>query len=237
MVSNDQRFRLQKFIAKPLPINTKVPIVWGEPIDYDPPAWKNHRNSGPRLCRRSALGIVEDVIIHPDTGRVEALWVKPLTLPYAHAVLPVDSIVSWKKHLYVKGEGALAEPDEIIRIAEILNRKERFVGNNVRGESGKEYGKVYDLDFDTRKMTLRYLFVENHFLFLGSKAFFPLRQRHPGAPRCDRRERRGGKACRRGGTGRSAQRGAGCLVITKKVRLLISNAWKSEDGLFDNEFS
>ncbi|MBI5421844.1 PRC-barrel domain-containing protein [Candidatus Peregrinibacteria bacterium] len=119
------------------------------------------------------LGIVEDVIIHPDTGKVEALWVKPLTLPYAHAVLPVEGILSWKKHLYVSGEGALSEPDEVIRIAETLSRKEGFVGNRVRNESGKGFGRVYDLDFDTRNMTLRYLFVDKSFLgFRFQRRFF-----------------------------------------------------------------
>lgn len=119
------------------------------------------------------LGIVEDVIIHPDTGKVEALWVKPLTLPYAHAVLPVEAILSWKKNLYVSGDGALSEPDEVIRIAETLSRKEKFVGNRVRSESGKGFGRVYDLDFDTRSMMLRYLFVDKSFLgFKFQRRFF-----------------------------------------------------------------
>jgi len=113
------------------------------------------------------LGQVEDIIIHPDTGRVEGLWVKPFTLPMRHAVLPSEGIVAWKKNLYVKDEGAFADPEEIIRISEILARKIRFVGNRVKSESGKRFGRVFDVDFDDRKMYLRYLFVQKTFLFFG----------------------------------------------------------------------
>jgi len=118
------------------------------------------------------LAIVEDVIIHPDTGKVEGFWVKPLTLPFRHAVLPWEGVVAWKRHLYIRDEQAMAEPDEIIRISEILARKTYYMGNRVRTESGKSLGKVFDLDFDESKMLLRYLFVRKSFLLFSMAAQF-----------------------------------------------------------------
>jgi sporulation protein YlmC with PRC-barrel domain len=120
----------------------------------------------------AVLAVVEDLIVHPDTGKVEGFWVKPLTLPFRHAVLPWEAVVAWKQHLYVKNEQAMAEPDEVIRIADILARKTYFVGSRVETESGKSLGAVFDLDLDDRKMTLRYLFVQRSFLFFHSEPRF-----------------------------------------------------------------
>lgn len=119
-----------------------------------------------------ALAIVEDLIVHPDTGKVEGFWVKPLTLPLKHAVLPWESVVAWKRNLYVKDDQAMAEPEEIIRISEILSRKTYYIGNKVKTESGKRLGKVFDLDFEEQKMFLRYLFVQKSFLFFSSAPQF-----------------------------------------------------------------
>jgi sporulation protein YlmC with PRC-barrel domain len=118
------------------------------------------------------LGLLGQPIIHPDTGKIEAFWVKPLTLPIKQGVLLVDDITEWKKYLYIRDERVIAEPNEVIRIAEILDRKEYIFGNRVKGESGKGYGRVLDADFDDRKMYLRYLHVRRSWLFLAGKTRF-----------------------------------------------------------------
>lgn len=112
------------------------------------------------------LAILGQPIIHPDTGKIEAFWVKPLTLPFRQGVLLADDILEWKKYIYIKNDRAIAEPDEVIRISEILDRGSLFLDNRVVGESGRGYGKVFDLDFDDRIMYLRYLFVRKSFLFM-----------------------------------------------------------------------
>jgi sporulation protein YlmC with PRC-barrel domain len=120
------------------------------------------------------LAMVEDLIVHPDTGKVEGFWVKPKTLPLSHAVLPMEGVVAWKRSLYVKDDQSLSEPEEVIRIADILSRKAYFVGNKVKTESGTPLGKVFDLDFDDRKMFLRYLFVRKSLsLFRPAVRFVP----------------------------------------------------------------
>jgi len=111
------------------------------------------------------LARVEDLVIHPDTGKIVALWVKPLTLSFRYGILLTDDIIAWKRHVYIKDERVIAEPEEVIKIADILARKTYFLGNRVRGESGKAYGRVFDVDFDDKTLYLRYLFVRKSFLF------------------------------------------------------------------------
>lgn len=120
----------------------------------------------------TALAVIQDVVIHPDTGKIEAFWVKPLTVPIRHGILLADDIVAWKKNLYIKDERVIAEPEDVIRVSDILSRRTYFIGNKVKGESGKVYGRVFDLDFDDKTLYLRYLFAHRSFLYFKYKPCF-----------------------------------------------------------------
>jgi sporulation protein YlmC with PRC-barrel domain len=110
------------------------------------------------------IAFVQDVIINPDTGKLEALWVRPMLLPIAFGILDFNDIVEWKRNLYVRSENVIAEPGEIIRINAILDRNISFMKNNVVSESGEALGKVVNLDFDSRDGILRHLYVQKGFL-------------------------------------------------------------------------
>ena len=110
------------------------------------------------------LAILRDVIIDPDTGKIEGFWVKPLTLPVKNAVILSDSVLEWKKNVYIKDDREIAEAEDIIRISELLSRNTFFIGNSVVSESGQMLGRVNDLDFDTSKMYLRNIYSEKSLL-------------------------------------------------------------------------
>ncbi|MBU1017980.1 hypothetical protein KKA33_03040 [Patescibacteria group bacterium] len=110
------------------------------------------------------VALLQDMIIHPDTGKIEGFWVKPLMLPVNNAVIPSESILEWKKNVYIKDEREIAEPEDIIKITEILSRDILFTGNQVKNEAGVTIGRVFDLDFDTEKLYLRNLYTEKSFL-------------------------------------------------------------------------
>ena len=110
------------------------------------------------------LAVIQDIIIHPDTGKIEGFWVKPLTLPIKNGILQSDAILEWKKNIYIKDDKEIAEPDEIIRISEILSRETYFIGNTVKNESDEILGKVFDIDFDSKKLYLKNLHIEKSFL-------------------------------------------------------------------------
>lgn len=112
----------------------------------------------------TAIALLQDIIIHPDTGKIEAFWVKPLTLPLRNAIIQSDSILEWKKKIYIKDDREIADPEDIIKVSEILSRNTIFIGNQVKNEAGKMYGKVYDLDFNVDKLYLRNLYIQKSFL-------------------------------------------------------------------------
>ncbi len=110
------------------------------------------------------LAMIQDIIIHPDTGKIEGFWVKPLTLPIKNGILQSDAILDWKKNVYIRDNREIAEPDEIIKISEILLRETYFIGNLVKNESDEILGKVVDIDFDSKKLYLKNLYIEKSFL-------------------------------------------------------------------------
>lgn len=122
----------------------------------------------------SPLAMIKDIIIHPDTGKIEGFWVKPLTLPIKDGILLSDSILEWKKNVYIKDEREIAEPDEIIKIEEVLARETYFIGNTVKNESEEVIGKVFDVDFDTKKYYLKNIYIEKSIIgFKHSQRMLP----------------------------------------------------------------
>ncbi len=114
----------------------------------------------------SPLALIKDIIIDPDTGKIEGLWVKPLESLLTYGVLQTQDILEWKKNLYIRHENVIGDPAEIIKIADILSQKRYFLGNAVRTEGGEAWGKVMDLDFDTLHYYVRNLYAQKYFLGL-----------------------------------------------------------------------
>lgn len=113
------------------------------------------------------IALLKDLIIDPDTGKIEGIWVKPLTLPMSEGVILAQDLIEWKKNIYIRGEQVISEADDIIRITEILEKNAFFIGNRVENQAGEILGKVYSLDFDTRKLYLQNLYIQKSFLILA----------------------------------------------------------------------
>jgi sporulation protein YlmC with PRC-barrel domain len=113
------------------------------------------------------IALINDIIINPDTGKIEAFWVKPVTMPFSNAIIKSESIIKWGKKIHIQGEGDIAEAEDVIKISEILAQNIYFIGNIVKNEAGATLGKVYDLDFDTEKLYLRQIYSEKRFLIFS----------------------------------------------------------------------
>lgn len=113
------------------------------------------------------VAMIRDFIIDPDSGKIEGFWVKSLALPIRNAILKNDSILEWKKNIYIKDENEIAEAEDIIKISEILEKNTLFIGSQVKNEAGEFLGKVYDLDFDTEKLYIRQIYTQKNFLILN----------------------------------------------------------------------
>ncbi|MBN2087826.1 PRC-barrel domain-containing protein [Candidatus Peregrinibacteria bacterium] len=112
------------------------------------------------------LAVASDVIIDTDTGKIEGLWVKSLTLPLTNAVLRTSDIIEWKSKIYIKDDSVISESDDLINITEILEKEIMIVGNNVENKEGRYLGSVYDFDFDTKNLKLRQIYTEKKFIGL-----------------------------------------------------------------------
>lgn len=112
------------------------------------------------------VALLNAPIINPDTGVIEAFWVKPLTISMADAVIQVSDITEFKKHVYVKSEQVIADPADIIRLSDILTEKRWFMNAPVRSEAGHGYGRVADIAFDTSTYMLRQIYVQKFLLGL-----------------------------------------------------------------------
>jgi sporulation protein YlmC with PRC-barrel domain len=101
------------------------------------------------------LAMVTGIIINPDSGMVEAFWVKPATLPYRAAILKTTDILEFKKNLYIRSDKVLAQAEDVIRINAILEDGRTFLGNLVQNEAGDSYGRCDNLSFDTDTNALK----------------------------------------------------------------------------------
>lgn len=111
------------------------------------------------------LGLIKDVIVRPQDGRIEAFWVKSLAHPWQNRILQTQDILEWKKNAYVRNPDAISLPSEIIRIVEILQKKTEVIDNRVFDEENRYLGKVYDFDFNTEEFILRNIYVGKRFLW------------------------------------------------------------------------
>lgn len=120
------------------------------------------------------LGVASSLIVDPKNGKIEALWVRPVTLPISNAIMTVGSIIEWKKNIYIESDAEFAEPSDIVRIADILEAKTEFVGNQVVSEEGVYLGNVVDLEFDDEKGFVTNIMTEKSFFIFGySSRVFP----------------------------------------------------------------
>jgi len=119
------------------------------------------------------LALLKDFIVNPENGKIEGIWVKPLTLPLSIGVIRSDDITEWKSSIYVQDSSAIAESCDIIRITDVLTKNARFIGNRLQNESGSYIGKAYDFDFDTQKLYLMNLYSKkNSFIFSSDRRIF-----------------------------------------------------------------
>lgn len=113
------------------------------------------------VIQKNVFGIVRDIIVNPNNGLILALAVAP-----GQKVLPVQDIQKiTRKAILVADQEALAEPGDIVRIAEVLRLQTPILRNKVFTVSGQFLGRVIDFEFQTKGMLLTKINVAKKFLF------------------------------------------------------------------------
>ncbi len=105
------------------------------------------------------LGTIADILIHPDTGRIEGFFVRTGGVFHgATLFLASLDILRWGTRVTVRDPDALSPPEDRIRLQALLEDPRRVVGQPMRTESGKYLGRCRDVQFDTNTFIVEWVF-------------------------------------------------------------------------------
>ena len=116
------------------------------------------------------LGLLQDIIVRPEDGKIEAFWVRSVEHPFRNLILQTRDIVDWKQNVYIKSIDAMTDPSEVVRIRSILEQGAYVIGNRVYDEENKALGRAFDLDFDPDYFLMRNLYAQKQFLLFAHQA-------------------------------------------------------------------
>lgn len=102
----------------------------------------------------SVIGRTSDIVVDPKNGQVLAFSIS-VSLFGVQKVLSVKDIIEIKTDfLVVQKENILVQPGEIIKVAEVLKKNIKVLGNWARTDKGEWLGKVEDLLIDTETFSI-----------------------------------------------------------------------------------
>ena len=112
----------------------------------------------------SVLGMLADVLIHPDTGRIEGFYIQVSggfgsSLLFCRAI----DVVRFGTRIYVRSAEVLCDPHEIVRLQPLLEDRRSVLGQPIRTESGQKVGCCKDIQFDTDSMKMGWIFPKRFF--------------------------------------------------------------------------
>ncbi len=111
------------------------------------------------------IGKVEDFIVQPDSGKILALVAKKKTPFTKMKIISASDIYEFVPGLVVvSSEEAAVEPEEIVRVNEILKQKIKIIGNKVITKSQVYVGKVDDFLIEFPTFYLAKLYVKTNIL-------------------------------------------------------------------------
>lgn len=112
------------------------------------------RNAG------DVVGIVSSIVLHPDTGKVEGIMVCiPVgMIATEHLFCSYEDIVHWGTKVNIRDRDALGPLSDRLRIAPFHAEGRTILHQRIRTKSGKSLGICRDVQFDTERMRLEWLF-------------------------------------------------------------------------------
>lgn len=119
------------------------------------------------------LGTLTGAFLHPDTGKVEGIFVATPSgmmgneTPFCAS----EDIVHWGAVVQIHGRDSLAPIEDRIRLVPILESGRTVIRQPIRTESGKSIGVCRDVQLDTEKMRVEWLFPKK---FLGWGVALPV---------------------------------------------------------------
>jgi len=105
------------------------------------------------------VGMLSDILIDPDTGKIEGFFVDSGGLMASQPLfLSVLDIVHWGTRIVVRERDVLCPLDDLVRLQSLLDDERSFLGQTMMMESGSVIGVCKDVQFDTKRMKVEWLF-------------------------------------------------------------------------------
>ena len=110
------------------------------------------------------LGEVSDILIHPDSGKIEGFFVSVSSFLRSTVLFcPSMDIVHIGTTMCVRSEDALCDPEELIRLQPLLSDVRSILGQSIHTENGARLGRCHDVQFHTKHLCLTWLFPRKWF--------------------------------------------------------------------------
>lgn len=108
----------------------------------------------------SSLGLIQDLIIDPETGKVLAFLLKN------HHIIVAADVQRLGSSLVIADSGRIVPVDDVLRVHEVFKKRVCLIGSKVVGQQSKlQLGRVFDYEIDTVTMTLTAIHCSKIFFF------------------------------------------------------------------------
>lgn len=112
----------------------------------------------------SSVGRIIDILIHPDTGKVEGFFVHvPGGYPHESLFLSTYDIMRWGTAVHVRTHEMLAPLEDRERLKPLLDDHRTFLKQKIRTEGGRKLGRCADVQFDTDDWHVEWIFPKRYF--------------------------------------------------------------------------
>lgn len=110
------------------------------------------------------LGTVSGILLHPDTGKVEGLFVTvPGFFSRTQLFLSSMDILRWASRIELAHGDVLAPVEDHVRLQPLLEEGRPMLGQPIRTDAGRAIGRCADVQFDTKALVIEWLFPRSLF--------------------------------------------------------------------------
>ncbi|MCF7844547.1 MAG: PRC-barrel domain-containing protein [Kiritimatiellales bacterium] len=110
------------------------------------------------------LGDLSGMLIDPDTGKVEGFYVDvPALMGNSTLFCSSMDIRSWGTMIHLRDREVLSPAEDRVRLQNLLADNRSVFGQKICTESGAYLGKCKDVQFDTGKMKITWIFPKRLF--------------------------------------------------------------------------
>ncbi len=111
-----------------------------------------------------AVGNLSGVLINPDSGKIEGFYISVKKFVGTNEMfISYLDVLKWGTKIQIKDSDVIAPAEDRVRLASLLKDPRRVINQIVKTKSGKKLGVCKDIQFDTDKMQLTWIFPKRLF--------------------------------------------------------------------------